>query len=84
MAGIIGAIDNGQGVVGVAPGVKLWSVRVFDNHLQGSEATVACGLDWVAQTRSLTPPAGSQPIDVANLSLRGPREPGTGPRPAAR
>lgn len=75
VAGIIGAVDNGQGVVGVAPGVKLWSVRVFDSHLQGSSATVICGLDWVAQTRSLTPPAGSQPIDVANLSLRGPREP---------
>ena len=79
VAGIIGAINNGEGVVGVAPDVTLWSVRVFDNDLQGSEATVACGLDWVAQTHSMaSPPAGSQPIDVANLSLRGPRT-GNGP-----
>jgi subtilisin family serine protease len=79
VAGIIGAIDNTEGVVGVAPGVRLWSVRVFDSDLQGSEATVACGLDWVAQTRSMSnAPAGTQPIDVANLSLRGPRT-GNGP-----
>jgi subtilisin len=79
VAGIIGAINNDQGVVGVAPDVTVWSVRVFDNDLQGSEATVACGLDWVAQTHSTTsPPPGSQPIDVANLSLRGPRS-GKGP-----
>jgi len=72
VAGIIGAKDNGQVIVGVAPGVKLWSVRVFDNHLQGSSATVVCGLDWVAQTR--TGPEVDW-IDVANLSLRGPRVP---------
>ena len=29
MAGIIGALDNNIGVVGVAPGVRLWSVQVF-------------------------------------------------------
>jgi subtilisin len=72
VAGIIGAIDNGRGVVGVAPGVTLWSVRVFDASLQGSSSTVICGLDWVARTRT-GPPANA--IDVANLSLRGPRVP---------
>ncbi len=76
VAGIIGAKDNGEGVVGVAPGVNLWSVRVFDHLLQGSDATVACGLDWVVSTRSASPPAGTQPIDVANISLRGPRTAG--------
>jgi len=78
VAGIIGAKDNNEAVVGVAPGVTLWSVRVFDSLLQGSEATVACGLDWVTSTRSMDPPAGTNPIDVANLSLRGPRS-GNGP-----
>ncbi len=73
VAGIIGAIDDGWGVVGVAPGVTLWSVRVFDHQLQGSEATVACGLDWVVSTRSGSPPTGTRPIDVVNMSLRGPR-----------
>src|SRR3954469_22126881 len=30
VAGIIGAYDNGKGVVGVAPGVRLWAVKVMD------------------------------------------------------
>ncbi len=29
VAGTIGALDNGIGVVGVAPGARIWSVRVF-------------------------------------------------------
>ena len=28
--GIVGAIDNGSGVVGVAPGVRLWAVRILE------------------------------------------------------
>ncbi|AWZ08205.1 hypothetical protein DRB96_31370 [Streptomyces sp. ICC1] len=31
VAGIIGARDDGQGLVGVAPGTPLWSVRVADD-----------------------------------------------------
>ena len=30
VAGIIGAKDNGKGVVGVAPGARLWAVRVLN------------------------------------------------------
>ena len=30
MAGIIGALDNDFGVVGVAPGVRLWNIKVMD------------------------------------------------------
>jgi subtilisin family serine protease len=60
VAGIAGAIDNGSGIVGVAPGVRLWSVRVLDDN-DGSWSWVICGLDWV------TAHAGT--IDVANMSL---------------
>jgi subtilisin family serine protease len=31
VAGIIGAYDNGRGVVGMAPGARLWAVKVLDD-----------------------------------------------------
>ncbi len=63
VAGIAAAIDNGSGVVGVAPGAKIWSVRVLDSTASGSEGTLICGLDWVA--------AHSSTIDVVNMSVEG-------------
>jgi subtilisin len=73
VAGTAAARDNGIGTVGVAPGARLWSVRVFRANGYGDEATIICGLDWVLATLGPTPPAGSQPIDVVNMSLEGPR-----------
>ncbi len=75
VAGTIGARDgNGVGVVGVAPGARLWAVRVFDEGGWGDEATVLCGLDWVTSTHlpGLAPP-GTQPIEVINMSIEGSR-----------
>ena len=68
VAGIIGARDNGVGTIGVAPGVKLWSLRVFQGSY-GSEAAVVCALDWAIATHSNATPD----IDVINMSLEGPR-----------
>jgi len=62
VAGSIAALDNGDGVVGMAPGARLWSVKVLGNSGSGSNAGVAAGLDWVA---------GKGGIEVANLSLGG-------------
>jgi len=67
VAGTIGARDNGVGVVGVAPGVRLWSVRVFDSSGRGTTQSVICGIDWV--TKWLVDHPG-RPM-VANMSLRG-------------
>jgi subtilisin family serine protease len=64
VAGTIGALDNGIGVVGVAPGARLWAVRVLNNQGSGSFSDVICGIDWV------TARAGT--IEVANMSLSGP------------
>jgi subtilisin family serine protease len=50
-------------VVGVAPGARLWAVRVLNNAGSGSWASVICGVDWV------TARAGT--IEVANMSLGG-------------
>jgi subtilisin family serine protease len=62
-AGIAAAIDNNDGVVGVAPGARIWAVKVLDNRGFGSMGTVICGLDWVV--------AKQETIDVVNLSLGG-------------
>jgi subtilisin family serine protease len=64
VAGTIGARNNGSGVVGVAPGARLWAVRVLDNNGNGSLSNVVCGLNWVA--------ARASTIEVANESLGGP------------
>jgi subtilisin len=64
-AGTIGAIDNTFGVVGVAPGIPIYSVRVLSNAGSGSFASVTCGIDWVTQH------ASAYHIEVANMSLGG-------------
>lgn len=61
VAGTIGALDNGIGVVGIAPGARLWGVRVLNNSGSGYTNQIIAGIDWVA--------ANSATIDVANMSL---------------
>jgi subtilisin family serine protease len=67
VAGTIAAIDNGNGVVGVAPGAKLWAVQVLNFRGSGSTSTIVCGIDFV-DSKS---PAKGGPIVVANMSLGG-------------
>lgn len=64
VAGIIGAFDNNLGIVGVAPGVRLWSVRVLDARGSGTLAGVIAGLDWILKNR------GSGHA-IVNMSLGG-------------
>jgi len=63
VAGTIGALDNSIGVVGVAPGARIWPVRVLNNAGSGSWADVICGIDYVT--------ANASQIEVANMSLGG-------------
>jgi len=63
VAGILGALDNGGGVVGVAPGVPIYSVKVLDAAGRGNWSDIICGIDWV------TARVGS--IKVANMSIVG-------------
>jgi subtilisin len=65
VAGTIAAKDDGNGVVGVAPGARIYSVRVLNNQGSGSTSSVVCGIDWVTQH------ASSLNIKVANMSLGG-------------
>jgi subtilisin family serine protease len=66
VAGTIGARNNTDGVVGVAPGVSIYSVRVLNNAGSGTWSSVACGIDWVTQQAK----AGVS-IKVASMSLGG-------------
>ncbi|MBI4507877.1 MAG: S8 family serine peptidase [Chloroflexi bacterium] len=65
VAGTIGARNNGSGVVGVAPGIAVWAVKVLNDRGSGSWSTIICGIDWVTKN------AASKNIKVANMSLGG-------------
>jgi len=63
VAGSIGAKDNGIGVVGVAPGARIWGVRVLGNSGSGYTSWIIAGINWVT--------ANAGTIEVANMSLGG-------------
>jgi Subtilase family len=65
-AGIIAAIDNDIGTVGVAAGATVVPIKVFDSTGSGSFADVVAGVDYVASK--------AKKGDVANLSLGGPTD----------
>jgi len=62
-AGIIGAKDDGNGVIGVAAGATIVPVKVLDASGSGTVDGVIAGVDYVATYAS----SG----DVANMSLGG-------------
>jgi subtilisin len=68
VGGTVGAIDNGSGVVGVAPGVRLWAVKILGDDGEGLLSWYVCGLDWIGAQRD--PADASRPrFEVANMSV---------------
>jgi subtilisin family serine protease len=63
VAGTIGALDNDIGMVGVAPGARLWAVKVLNKRGSGWSSWIIAGIDWVAEN--------ADTIEVANMSLGG-------------
>jgi subtilisin len=63
VAGTVAATDNTAGVVGVAPGARVWAVKVLNAQGSGSISQIICGIDWVT--------ARASTIEVANMSLGG-------------
>ncbi|KAF0190436.1 MAG: peptidase S8/S53 subtilisin kexin sedolisin [Gammaproteobacteria bacterium] len=61
VAGTAAALDNGAGVTGVAPGARIWSVKVLDRNGSGYLSDVIEGIDYVT--------ANAASIEVANMSL---------------
>src|SRR5437016_8483587 len=52
VSGIVAAANNNIGVVGVAPGVKLWGVKVLDSTGSGPYSALASGLNWVLSKKA--------------------------------
>ena len=67
VAGIIAAKDDGQDVVGVAPGARLWAVKVIGRRGEGRLGDVICGIEWVLRHNRHRP---GQAIEVVNMSLQ--------------
>ncbi|MGH2734885.1 MAG: S8 family serine peptidase, partial [Actinomycetota bacterium] len=63
VSGTIGALDNTSGVAGMAPGARIWPVKVLTDVGVGLNSQVICGIDYVA--------AHAAEIEVANMSLGG-------------
>ena len=61
VAGVAAAKDNSQGVVGVAPGARLWAIKVLDSNGMGSSSDIIKGIDYVTEH--------AEEIDVVNLSF---------------
>jgi len=61
VSGTIGAARDSKGVVGVAPRVKLYAVKVLDKNGSGTYSNVVSGIEWAAQNK----------MDVINMSLGG-------------
>jgi len=59
VAGIVGALNNTIGVVGVGPQIDLYGVKVLDRRGSGYLSDVIEGLDWAVQNR----------MQVVNVSL---------------
>ena len=66
VAGVVGARNDGTGLVGVAPGTELYAVKVLAGAGAGLVSQIICGIDWV------TANAAALGIRVANMSLSGP------------
>ncbi len=66
VAGTIGAIADGSGVAGVAPGIDIYAVRVLDDNGSGTYGNIIAGLDWCLSKSD---------IRVVNLSLGGVGDP---------
>lgn len=76
VAGTIAARDDDRGVVGVAPGARIWAVKVLDDNGNGLNSCVIAGIDWVTDRRAEFNDGADDDdaginISIANMSLGG-------------
>ena len=73
VAGIMGAKDDSVGVVGVAPGIRLWSVRVDDAAGSSTSSKQLCGINWITQN---APTLGIKVVNSSQTLIGGKAEDG--------
>lgn len=61
VAGSAAALDDGSGVVGMAPGARIHAVKVLSDNGSGYTSWIIAGIDWVTKNAAT--------IEVANMSL---------------
>ncbi len=59
VAGIVGALDNEEGITGINPGVELYSARVLDDKLEAPVERIVEAIDWAIE----------QDVDIINMSF---------------
>lgn len=59
VAGIIGALDNDIGTVGVAPEAQIYAIKALNNTGVGNLSDVLAGIEWAIENN----------LDIINLSL---------------
>lgn len=59
VAGVIAALNNQTGIVGIAPSVELYSIKALNSFGVGTTNSLIDGIDW----------AMKQKIDILNLSI---------------
>lgn len=59
VAGIIAALANNTGVVGIAPNVDLYSIKVLNDLGVGTTGSLVRGIEWAIE----------QDVDIINLSI---------------
>ncbi|MBI4186014.1 MAG: S8 family peptidase [Chloroflexi bacterium] len=64
VAGVVGALDNGTGVTGVAPEAQLYAVKVLNKWGWGYSSDILAGIEWAIDHR----------MQVVNMSFGGPLE----------
>ena len=69
VAGIAAAKDDNTGVVGAAPGARLWAMKVLTDSGIGFTSWIICGIDRVTAMNTDASPDNN--IEVANMSLGG-------------
>jgi hypothetical protein len=68
VAGTVGAINNDFGVVGVAPGARVWGVKILNDDGYGLLSWYVCGLDWILAQRD--PNDSSRPLfEAVGISM---------------
>lgn len=64
VAGVIGAQDNGKGLIGEAPDASIYAVKILDTQGNGSTEDLASGINWAIQNK----------MDIVNMSIAFPQD----------